>query len=166
LLNAALQIGSFSDDFSPSFLYSFTAPRLMVKLIYLDSNVFISSINKEIGYSLRGLFVEAEEFFFRISERKDILVLSGHFLNEVNETFGYSKEEVLVFLNTFGLLTKFCDEPKTINFSKYRKAGSHFKDSLHVALAIHFKCDLIVTFNTKDFENAKKFIKVISPAEY
>jgi hypothetical protein len=35
------------------------------KKLYLDSNVFISLINKELDSSVRGLFVEAENFFFR-----------------------------------------------------------------------------------------------------
>jgi predicted nucleic acid-binding protein len=138
---------------------------LMVK-VYLDSNAFISAINQEIGFSFRGLFVEAENFFFRLAQRKDILVISKHCLNEINLVLSCSKDDVLDYFEKNMVITEFCDEPKTINFSKYSKTCAHFKDSLHVAIAIHFKCDCIVTFNIKDFLNARKVIDVFTPGDY
>jgi predicted nucleic acid-binding protein len=134
--------------------------------IYLDSNVFISLINKEFGFSLRSLFVEAENFFLRVAENKDVLVLSNHCINEINDSAHYSKNDIVEHLSYFGFVVEVVCEPKEIKFSKYAKLCSHFKDSLHLALAMHFECDCIVTFNAKDFENAKKVISVLLPGDY
>ena len=47
-----------------------------MRRVYLDSNVFISLIDREIGRDSRGLFVEAEQFLERVKESGDVLVLS------------------------------------------------------------------------------------------
>ena len=52
--------------------------------IYLDSNVFISLINKEMGFSLRGLFIEAENFFIKVAEKKMFLFCQICFLKKLN----------------------------------------------------------------------------------
>lgn len=136
------------------------------KRIYLDSNVFISAINKELDFSVRGLFVESENFFLRVAERKDVLVLSRHCINEISDVARYSEEDVSGYLSSFGIVFEVLSVPQRLEFAKYAKSCSHFKDSLHVALAMHFKCDCIVTFNAKDFEKAKKFIQILLPEEY
>jgi len=44
--------------------------------------------------------------------------------------------------------------------------GIHFKDALHVAIALHAGCGFLVSFNIKDFLPASSMIKVVLPGDF
>lgn len=133
--------------------------------IYLDSNVFISLFDREIGKGLRGLFVEAELFLEKVREQRWTLVLSDLFFIEVKKHCFLSVEEILAYLKKLGIQVEIIEaNPKT--WKELRKLGMHFSDSLHAVTAIENRCDCIVTFNVKHFERIKSKIKVFDPREF
>ena len=133
------------------------------KRIYLASNVFIALINCEVGFHQRGLFVEAQNFLDKARATCAVVVLSGLFFDEIKSKFFYSKEDVLNFLNDFGILIECVSFKSKIDLRKFSVLGIHYPDSLHIAFALEAKCDCIVTFNLKDFLPACKYIQIISP---
>ena len=46
-----------------------------------------------------------------------------------------------------------------------KQTGLHFADALHVIIAKQNACDLIISWNKKDFETIEHLINVISPDE-
>ncbi|MCX6803515.1 MAG: type II toxin-antitoxin system VapC family toxin [Candidatus Diapherotrites archaeon] len=136
------------------------------KKIYLDSNVFISLMKKEIGFGQRGLFVEAEQFFVRVKKTGSVIVLSNFLLSEVESVSFYSKSDVLNLLSGFGIDFEEYNASGFVEHKKISDLGIHYPDSFHVALAIISKCDCIVTFNLRDFLPAKKLINVLSPEDF
>ena len=62
--------------------------------IYLDSNVFISLFEREIGRNARGLFVEAEAFIDRVKNDGHSIVLSNWFFEEVKNKYYMDREEI------------------------------------------------------------------------
>jgi predicted nucleic acid-binding protein len=132
--------------------------------IYLDSNVFISFFNEEIGRHLRPLFVEAEEFFKKAKDKNQVIVLSELFFEEVEKLCFLDKNGVLEFLSKTGVKIELAQASGNISFSEFRNK-LHYSDALHAAIAVKSKCDCIVTFNAKDFEGVKSIIAVFEPSE-
>jgi len=138
-----------------------------MKRIYLDSNVFISLMNSEIGRSFRGLFVEAEEFLKSVKDEKHVILLSELFFTEVENKNHLNKEEVIDYFSDLGLNVEIIPNPKkTIRTSDFMKMGLHHLDAVHAALARKGKCDCIVTFNKKDFDKIKGLIPVFEPSDF
>ena len=135
-------------------------------LVYLDSNVFISLIDRELGRNIRGLFVEAELFFDKAKKEGHVLVLSDWFFKEVKKICYLDKEEVLEYFEKIGVNVKTVDLNEKVSFEEFSQKGVHFHDALHVAITLHFKCDCIVTFNVKDFEKASYKIMVFEPGTF
>lgn len=134
--------------------------------IYLDSNVFISLMNREIGRGFRGLFTEAE-FFFRKLDEKYTIVLSELFFAEVEKKIYLNKKEILAQFTNLGVIVEILPNPeKTIRTSDFIKRGLHHLDAVHAALAITGKCDCIVTFNKKDFDKINDLIPVFQPLDF
>ncbi|HZX33836.1 MAG TPA: type II toxin-antitoxin system VapC family toxin [archaeon] len=131
--------------------------------VYLDSNVFISLFEREMGKNSRGLFVEAEMFLERVKNKGSVLVLSDWFFREVQKITFLSKGEVLRYLENNGAKTEVVDSE---GVSLEKTGELHFPDSMHAAIAIHFGCGCIVTFNLKDFEKVKRLIEILEPGEY
>lgn len=138
----------------------------MPKRVYLDSNVFISLIKMELGRNIRGLFIEVELFFESARKNQHTLVLSDWFFKEVKKFCYLEQTEVLDYFRKLDLPVETIQTPKSINHKEFEKKGIHFPDSLHVALAVHFRCDCLVTFNVKDFEKANERIVILEPKEF
>lgn len=134
--------------------------------IYLDSNVFISLFGKELGRNVRGLFVEAEGFFERVKQKSHTLVLSSLFFEEVQKQTYLSKDEVTAYLKEHRVSFETARIKPGLPWRKFVARGLHYSDALHMAAAIAFKCDCIVTFNIKDFEKAKHEIKSVEPSDF
>ena len=134
--------------------------------IYLDSNVFIALIDREMDRQLRGLFVEAELFLEKVKKHNDILILSDWFFREVQKICYFSKEEVLEYFEKIGIKTEAVEQKQNLSLEEFRKRGMHSQDALHAAIAVEQKCDCIVTFNAKDFEKIKDKIRVFEPLEF
>jgi predicted nucleic acid-binding protein len=129
--------------------------------------VFISLINKELDSSVRGLFVEAENFFFRVAERGDMLVLSNLFMKEVSKVAFQSEEDVFRRIEFYKIkyeLIKVVQKDLVLE-KEFNLKGLHYPDSLHATVAINNFCDAIVAFNKKDFESLSGDILVYLPEE-
>ncbi len=134
--------------------------------IYLDSNVFISLFGTELGRNMRGLFVEAEEFFERIKQKNQVLVLSDLFFEEVRKKTYLSEAEITAYFKEQKVNFEIARIKPGLPWKKFVAKGIHYSDALHMATAIAFKCDCIVTFNIKDFEKAGQEIKSVEPADF
>ncbi len=132
--------------------------------IYLDSNVFISVFNDEIGRNFRALFVDAENFLNKVKKDGHILVLSDLFFEEVQEIIYLGKNEVLSYLKTRNISTECVTGQNFEQVKHFINKGVHSSDATHAAIAVEHNCDCIVTFNTKDFEQIKDTISILEPA--
>jgi predicted nucleic acid-binding protein len=137
-----------------------------MRRIYLDSNVFISLIDREIGKGSRGLFVEAEQFLERVKESSSMLVLSDWFFKEIHSFNFMKKEAVIDYFLSLGVKTETLPNEKELPVDVVRFRELHSADAFHAAIAIAAKCDCIVTFNIKDFEKVREIIPVFEPADF
>ncbi|MEW6295000.1 MAG: type II toxin-antitoxin system VapC family toxin [Candidatus Diapherotrites archaeon] len=137
-----------------------------MRRIYLDSNVFISFINKEIGRNVRGLFVEVKLFLEKVKEKEGVLVLSEWFFREAERYCYLTKDEILRYFRKNRIKTEVIEEKETLSLKGFRGRGIHYADLLHAATAIKYKCDCIVTFNVNDFEKIKDKIEIFEPLEF
>jgi len=134
--------------------------------VYLDSNVFISLFEGEIGKGVRGLFVEAEQFLERVTAGGYVLVLSELFFKEVGKRGHLSQQEVMEYLKAHNVVFEFVEETEKPPMEIFLKKGLHSSDALHAAVAVRHECDCIVTFNVKDFARAKDLISVFAPDDF
>lgn len=137
-----------------------------MKRVYLDSNVFISFINQEIGSDFRTLYIEAEDFFKRVKKKGCMLILSYLFFDEVKRKCFSDKYQVLKHFKEIEIKTEVIEEEKEIFIGKFVSRGLHYTDAVHVAVALKERCDFIVTFNIKDFQKVSDEIKVVQPSEF
>jgi predicted nucleic acid-binding protein len=140
--------------------------ELPFKRIYLDSNVFISLFNKEIGFDCRGLFVEAEHFFESARQSGAVLVLSDWFFRETERVCHTSKEQIIEYIEKKGIKTETVEKLERFVLRRFVGKGMHFSDASHAALAVTNHCDCIVTFNTRHFEPAASEIVILLPEEF
>ncbi len=132
--------------------------------IYLDTNVFISLFQEEIGFGFRALHIEARDFFESAKKKEDIICISQLFLSEVHQILFMKKEQVIKEIEKYEVIIELLGKPKQENLLKFNGLGIHHPDYIHAAIAFE-NCDCIVTFNIKDFEPARKFISLFSPAD-
>lgn len=134
--------------------------------VYLDSNVFISAFNIELGSGVRGLFIEAEGFFELARRKGSVLVLSELFFREVEKISKTKRGEVLEFFAQKGLKVELAFAKGDISLKTLLKQGMHSSDAVHAAVAIKSRCGCIVTFNARHFQAVKGSIKVFEPLEF
>lgn len=132
----------------------------------LDSNVFISFVRSEIDGAFNLRYKDSENFFTAICSKKIELVISEFFFFEVKKHTALEKQDVIEILEEnkipfvlFGIVSH--QKAKEILL----KTGIHFSDAVHIANAIETKCDAIITWNKKDFENARHLIASLDPQE-
>ncbi|MFH1752378.1 MAG: type II toxin-antitoxin system VapC family toxin [archaeon] len=132
--------------------------------LYLDSNVLISYLRSEINGAFNLLFQDAKEFFSLCKKEKIELVVSELFILEVMKVVSLSEKDILEFFCSFGLKTVFVKSVEiTEAFCVKKSTGIHFTDSQHIANALKYECDYIITWNKKDFKKAKDLIDFKTP---
>lgn len=139
-----------------------------MKRIYLDSNVFISLVGDEIGRDFTLLSENSRSFVDICSRMGFILVLSSWFIKEVERVISLTKEDIAGTLQGRGVVFEFVEPMK--NFPEEarqiaRNYNLHYNDAIHVAIAKEHGCDLIVSWNKKDFEKVESIIKCKTPKE-
>ncbi|MDD3160123.1 MAG: type II toxin-antitoxin system VapC family toxin [Candidatus ainarchaeum sp.] len=132
--------------------------------IYLDTNVFISLLNEEIGFNFRGLNIEARDFFEKI-KFKHTICISKLFLEETQKILFINFDQIYKELNKRNIRFKEVGHAKQETLTKFASLKIHYPDFIHAAIAFE-NCDCIVTFNLKDFEKAKPFILILSPTDF
>ena len=132
--------------------------------LYLDTNVFISYVQREIGFGWRALFVETERFFIAVKKHDHVIILSPLFFREVEKITYMKEEDVMAQLGGLNVKIEILKEITTLHISPYLAFGVPTQDATHIAYAVTSRCDVVVTFNLKDFQPAQKYIKTLSPA--
>ncbi len=137
--------------------------------IYLDSNVFISCVREEIDGQLNLRFSDAEKFFALCAKRSMVVVLSDAFFAEVKHITGLQAEDVIETMREIGIKIKLVQRSKNseeIARRIMRQTGIHFSDAKHIALALESGCNVVVSWNKKDFEKAHTYIPCITPEDF
>lgn len=137
-----------------------------MRRIYLDTNVFISWVDTELGKGLRGLFAEAGLFMDKVKAARDTIILSDWFFAEVKRVGYWTKAEVIREFERNGVNVELVVPEERLNVKEWQHLGVPRSDAAHVAIAVHARCDCIVTFNVRDFEPARHRIKVCEPKDY
>lgn len=136
--------------------------------VYLDSNVLISLARQELGHGFRMLAQDSETFLSLCDEGSHTLVLSDLFFEEIEKIISLGRQDVMNLLN--GQKVKSESASAGENVGKARKLGDetgmHLADATHLALALDSKCDIIVSWNSRDFAAAKRHIRCITPSEF
>ncbi len=137
-----------------------------MKRIYLDANVFIAFVKSEIWKPFK-LFSQYAEDFIAVCTEKYIFVISDHDLSEIKKIIYYDEKTICGILETLEIttekiITRDLDYQKN---EEFKRKGIHSADALHAALAINSNCDILLTFNKKDFVPVQKLIKIREPNE-
>ena len=129
--------------------------------IILDTNVLHSALRSQLVASFRLLsLIEDSRFQINLSvalvlEYEDVLKRPAMNLQSTHQEI----DDVLDFLCQNANLREI--------FYLWRPTLRDPKDDFVLELAVESNCDYIVTFNTKDFTEAKNFgIKAIKPSEF
>ncbi len=129
--------------------------------IILDTNVLLSALRSQLGASFRLLsLVDDSRFQINLSvalvlEYEDVLKRPEFNLSLTHQEI----DDVIDFLCQNANLREI--------FYLWRPTLKDPKDDFILELAVESNCDYIVTFNQKDFAEAKKFgIKAVKPSEF
>src|SRR3989338_5974794 len=132
----------------------------MSKLIYVDTNVFVSYLRGEYGNVLTiNQEYEGQKLFERTKECEFTICISELFIEEILGVTKLSKESVNAFFKRFtdtGKLFFIADLESAQNMaaiiaSSYKTPK---KDAFHAACAICIGA-ILITWNIKDFANIK-----------
>ncbi len=137
--------------------------------IYLDSNVYISSVREEIDNSLGILFHNSDLFFALCKKNKYTLILSSNFFKEVKSVVSLEKDSIESHLLELGIPVEVINDTgkyKQLAHQIMQKTGIHFADAFHVAIAKSTNCNFIVTWNIKDFRKAGEYVECKTPEEF
>ncbi len=129
--------------------------------VYVDTNVFIDSLENRVNKYNRNIGSFAFNFFLETINCKFELVVSSWTKKELNKYV--SNTEVffeLIKSKVFEVDYDSFDVSKALDLSK-----DNFNDALHVVIAERENVDFIVTRNVKDFEVLSKNIKVVRPED-
>lgn len=151
---------TFNRNFSKILPIYLIVPRDVSRMarIYLDANVFISIVKEEIGFSTRGLYIEATEFLIRTKNSGDTLVLSTLFFSEVEKITFMRPDDILEFFTQQEVKVEILPKIDVTIASQFIGLGIHNADAMHISIAIQTQCDYIVTFNLKDFQKQKRIL--------
>jgi hypothetical protein len=121
-------------------------------------------VKKEMGFHWRALFIETEQFFDRVKKNGHVIVLSSLFFHEVEKITRMTKEDIMEEFGRLEISIELVPDPKELQVNSYVSMNIPRLDAMHVAHAIHNSCDMIVTFNVRDFLPAQKYIPIVEPA--
>ena len=141
----------------------------MIERIYLDSNVFVSLVREEIDGNFRMLYKDSE-IALSVCKRLGIkLVLSFLFFDEVKNACGLDRKSVVEILQRYVSDMDFVEKSQPLlikeAYELTKKFGLHRSDAVHVTIARHCNCDLIMTWNIKDFGKISA-LDCITPSEF
>jgi len=129
--------------------------------IIIDTNVLFSALRSQLGASFHLLSLIADSRFqinlsvALVLEYEDVLKRSESNLSLTNQEI----DDVIDFLCENANLREI--------FYLWRPTLRDPKDDFVLELAVESNCDYIVTFNTKDFDDAGQFgIKAVKPNEF
>lgn len=143
---------------------------IRLKRLYLDSNVFISMAREEISPDFTLLCRDSELFLSLCRKKGFTIVISFFFFDEVKNSIFLEREDILDSLeNDYGVKLEIIEKKKEYFIGAReiaRENEIHYADALHTAIARDNKCDLIISWNKKDFEKIKKIVNYKTPSEF
>ena len=129
--------------------------------IVIDTNVFISALRSQLGASYKLLMLlESDKFETNISVSlaMEYEAVSKRFLTEIRLT-NREVEDILNYV--------FAAANRRKVYYLWRPFLPDAKDDMVLELAVAANCEIIVTYNKKDFRGAEKFgIKTMTPQEF
>lgn len=137
-----------------------------MKRVYLDSNIFIAFVKSEIGKPYRLFYQEVEDLLQAAPERFEF-VLSDLALKEIEKHTRYTPPQTIELFNRKEIRTIFV-QPTKADFllgKEFLKQGIHWPDALHAAIAIGYSCEVLLTYNKKDFFPVQNRIQISEPNE-
>lgn len=137
--------------------------------VYVDTNVYISSIRQEIGFNYRLLGDMSDTFFAACAKKGIIIVISDVVLFEIIKIVKLDESDVFGFFEERNLHFEYTITKKTTKQEgerMMREAGIHYMDAIHVANAKNNKCDLLITWNMNDFDKTQRIIRAMTPESF
>jgi len=110
-----------------------------------------------------------QEFLAVCAEDGHTLIASDFFLRQVSDKTMLSKDEILGYLKGLGVKVEQIVATREMirrNLSRLSGIKTDPEDKIHMALALESRCDMIVTWNIKDYKPAEKVIKSIKPSDF
>jgi len=135
--------------------------------LYLDSNVLISYLRSEIDKAFNLRFQSSEKFFIACKALGIELIISKLFFDEIKKKIFLEEKDIKEAFKERGINTVFMGSTEKEKILKIMKETEiHFADATHIANAIEYNCECIITWNKKDFEKAEKIIPCKTPEEF
>lgn len=129
--------------------------------LFLDTNVLIDLIGK------REPFFKEIAIIASMAENKKIKLVSSS-LSFVNTVYVVSKEIdrriVLKALQRFRFICEVSDIDEIVIDKSLISNFNDFEDAVQYFSALHYKSDVIITRNKKDFKNSE--ILIMTPSEF
>jgi predicted nucleic acid-binding protein len=131
--------------------------------IYVDSNVFISAIMDEFGKGFEFMGLRSIEFLEKVLDCHYTILISNLVIKEISNITHLSFKEIESWLSDYKhkiSIWKF--GRKDILYAKKFQNKIEW-DLVHASVAIRSKCEVICTWNVKDFNKVRKRIKIFTP---
>lgn len=139
--------------------------------IYVDSNVFISIINGDFGKSYEFMDLRSIDFLKKSSGKGYDILISDLVLEEFKKVTKLTDNdfyEILLDNKVNYTLIEFDKNDIELAETLVNKFVKGDKDALHAGIALNRNCELLCTWNKKDFEkleSSKYKILIRTPTE-
>jgi len=131
----------------------------MIKAL-LDTNVVL-----DIALA-RPLFCDdASEIFLKINESKMLGYVSATSVTDIFYVLHRAKIDAIGYLKKFLKIVDVLEVDKDLIITALYSGWTDFEDAVQMQVAIENEMDVIITRNTKDFQNTKQ-IKVLTPKDF
>ncbi len=134
--------------------------------VYLDANIFIAFVKGDMGKPFKLMYQDVDDFL-GVCPGRFVVVLSGLAFLEIGRKAYWSKQELLHFFLARKIDVEVIEgnERRVALADEFRRKGVHSADAFHAALAVDSDCDVLLTYNKKDFRPVEGLIQVLTPKE-
>lgn len=132
-----------------------------VRQIVLDTNVFVSALRSRRGAAFRLLSLVGSNEDFEVNVSVPLVLEYEEVAKRQSEATGLSSREVDAIIDYVCSVAN-----RRRIYYLWRPYLKDSKDDMVLELAVEAGCDLIVTYNQKDFVGIEKFgLRVVTPQE-
>jgi predicted nucleic acid-binding protein len=138
-----------------------------VKRVYVDSNVLISLIQDEFGKGNEFMSLRVKQFLDKTLSCAYLLVISDWCIEEVKRITKLSSDSIRGWIdsleNKVELVISGSNDFQSAKNLLQKKAALHWSDALHTAISLNMNCEVLATWNIRDFSSAT--INAKTPSE-
>ena len=124
----------------------------------MDSNVLISLIQDEFGKGKEFMSYRVRQFLDKALSCVYNIVISNWVIDEVRRVSKISTESLQIWIDSLDekIEVVICtqDDIECAKRMLDKKGPLHFSDAVHAVIYTRCKCETLVTWNLKDFENS------------